>query len=331
MWMEERGGAINEERVPRGGRHRRRDARRRLPVLHRDARRRRPGRRRRPPRRRRRDAARRVARAGLSRAPLRLALVERTFHNVGVSDGGTQAIDRAASLLVRVVESERPLAVGELAADAGLPKSTTSRLLGALERQGLLARSGSRGGCVPGPVLRRYAGRDGVERLLELAAPALERLVGESGETVNLALPSPRGAEHVAQRDSVHFVGVTNWVGRCVPHHVAAGGKVFLAFGVVPLAAELERFTPKTIRDRGALERAARAGAAARLRHRRRRARARAGRDGGTCSRAGGEIVASSLDLGPDQPPHPRPHRAARAAPDRPGRPARPATRPRRL
>jgi IclR family transcriptional regulator, acetate operon repressor len=47
---------------------------------------------------------------------------------------GTQAIDRAAQLLVRVVESVQPPSVGELAQRAGLPKSTTSRLVGALER-----------------------------------------------------------------------------------------------------------------------------------------------------------------------------------------------------
>src|SRR5256885_428214 len=58
-------------------------------------------------------------------------------HMTTAAPTGTQAIDRAAQLLVRVVESQHPLAVGELAATAGLPKSTTSRLLGALERQGL--------------------------------------------------------------------------------------------------------------------------------------------------------------------------------------------------
>ena len=44
MWMEERAGLINEERAARGGRDRRRDARRGLPVLHGDARRRRASR-----------------------------------------------------------------------------------------------------------------------------------------------------------------------------------------------------------------------------------------------------------------------------------------------
>ena len=39
------------------------------------------------------------------------------------TETGTQAIDRAAELLARVVESHRPLGVGELAADTGLPKA----------------------------------------------------------------------------------------------------------------------------------------------------------------------------------------------------------------
>ncbi|MGZ4291439.1 MAG: helix-turn-helix domain-containing protein [Gaiellaceae bacterium] len=129
---------------------------------------------------------------------------------------GTQAIDRAAELLVRVVESHRPLGVGELAADTGLPKSTTSRLVGALERRGLVQRAGDRR-VAPGPVLLRFAHRDSSAGLVELAAPALRALATLSGETINLGVPTPLGVEHLAQEDSRHFVGGTNWVGRRVP------------------------------------------------------------------------------------------------------------------
>ncbi len=45
---------------------------------------------------------------------------------------GTQAIDRAAQLLVRVVEASQPPSIGELSEGSGLPKSTTSRLVSAL-------------------------------------------------------------------------------------------------------------------------------------------------------------------------------------------------------
>jgi IclR family transcriptional regulator, acetate operon repressor len=143
---------------------------------------------------------------------------------------GTQAIDRAAQLLVSVVESVRPPSVGELAQQAGLPKSTTSRLVGALERQGLVQRLGDRGRLTAGPVLLRYANRDVSSTLVELAAPSLHRLADASGETINLAVPGVDGVEHLAQEDTAHFVGVTDWVGRKVPFELAANGKVFLAF-----------------------------------------------------------------------------------------------------
>jgi len=144
---------------------------------------------------------------------------------------GTQAIERAAQLLVRVVESTEPPSIGELSQCAGLPKSTTSRLVSALERQGLVQRLGERGRLRPGPVLLRYASRDASQTLVELAAPSLRRLADASGETINLAVPGPGGVEHLAQEDTAHFVGVTDWVGRSVSFELAANGKCFLTFG----------------------------------------------------------------------------------------------------
>jgi DNA-binding IclR family transcriptional regulator len=154
---------------------------------------------------------------------------------------GTQAIDRAAQLLVRVVESPQPPSVGELAERAGLPKSTTSRLVSALERQGLVQRLGERGRLTAGPVLLRYAARDVSATLVELAQPALQRLADASGETINLAVPGPDGVEHLAQEDTAHYVGVTDWVGRRVPFEHAANGKCFLAWNTDADSPELRR------------------------------------------------------------------------------------------
>ncbi len=154
---------------------------------------------------------------------------------------GTQAIDRAAELLVRVVESHRPMGIGELAEGTGLPKSTTSRLVGALERRGLIQRAGDRR-VVPGPVLLRFAHRDTGASLVQLAMPSLRRLSELSGETINLGVPTPLGVEHLAQEDSRHFVGATNWVGRRVPYDTTANGKVLRAFST---------HEPSEIRARG--------------------------------------------------------------------------------
>ena len=156
------------------------------------------------------------------------------------AEHGTQAIDRAAELLVSIVESGRPLGVGELAEASGLPKSTTSRLVGALERRGLLQRAGDRR-VSPGPVLLRFAHRDSGESLVDLATSALLALAELSGETINLGVPTPLGVEHLAQQDTRHFVGGTNWVGRRVPYELTANGKVLRAFSAAPPATNEAR------------------------------------------------------------------------------------------
>ena len=75
-------------------------------------------------------------------------------------------------------------------------------------------------------MLLRFAHRDTSAALVELAAPALRALAELSGETINLGVPTPLGVEHLAQEDSRHFVGGTNWVGRRVPYESTANGKV---------------------------------------------------------------------------------------------------------
>src|SRR6187402_3210288 len=133
---------------------------------------------------------------------------------------GTQSIDRAAQVLVHVLETEEPPTVGGLSTRLGLPKSTASRLVGALERQGLIRRDGGGGQLVPGSVLQRYARREtGDAELVDIASDALDRLAQASGETINIGVPSLGAVELLDQRDSRHFLGSTNWVGRRVPAH----------------------------------------------------------------------------------------------------------------
>jgi IclR family transcriptional regulator, acetate operon repressor len=152
---------------------------------------------------------------------------------------GAQSIDRAAQLLVLVVEGDGASSVGELAERSGLPKSTVSRAISALERRGLLQRDGARRGVRPGPVLLGLARRGVPDAgLVDFAEPVLGALGEASGETINLAVPTPLGVEHLAQVDSRHFIGSTNWLGRRVAYSTTAVGKVFAAFGVAPRALE---------------------------------------------------------------------------------------------
>jgi len=196
--------------------------------------------------------------------------VEQDFHDDGRAFGaraggaaavsgpapGTQSIDRAGEMLARLLESDEPMSLRELADAADLPKSTASRLLTALERHGLVHQAGQRGKLEPGPAILRFAQRGGVERhLVELAELALEAVSQSSGETVNLSVPTPYGVDHLAQVDGRHFLGAGQWVGRRVDYHCTANGKVFLAFGAAELPpGRLARLTTDTVVSRAALD-----------------------------------------------------------------------------
>jgi DNA-binding IclR family transcriptional regulator len=167
---------------------------------------------------------------------------------------GTQAVDRAAALLVQVIDAPGPQSFGALTESAQLPKSTVSRLLNALERHALVERDRS-GAFRPGPVLARFARRSSTtDSLIEAAEPYLETLSRRTGETVNLAIPGHDVVEQVAQVDSRYMLGATNWVGLAVPFHCSALGKVFLAYGVVETPkGRLEQRGPRTLTTREAL------------------------------------------------------------------------------
>jgi len=161
---------------------------------------------------------------------------------------GAQAIDRAAQILVRLVESEAAVTLSGVMEETKLPKSTAARLLRALERNGLAQRRRG-GGFRPGPVLVDYARRDtSVGDLATLAWPYLERLGLSTGETTNIGIPTPGGVARLAQVDSTHPLGAGNWVGARIPIHASSMGKLFMAFGAAqPPFGRLARLGPGTI------------------------------------------------------------------------------------
>lgn len=168
---------------------------------------------------------------------------------------GTQAIDRAAEVLALVVRSEEPVTYTQVVEQTDLARSTVSRMLQALERNGLLER-GRDGRFRGGALFAQYAARfDRVESLAAAAEPALERVGEETGETVNLGVPSGDTVLHVAQVDSSYVLGATNWVDVVVPPHCSALGKVMYAYDALPMPrGRLESRTPQTLTSRKALE-----------------------------------------------------------------------------
>lgn len=167
---------------------------------------------------------------------------------------GTQAIDRASALFIHVIEATNPPLLSQLALAHELPKSTTSRLLGALEKQGLIQRDRA-GAYLPGSVLTRFARQRNHELDLSMKMrPVLEALAEKTGETANLAIAGNGYVEMIDQVDGRYLLGATNWVGTQVPYHCSALGKVMLAYGTVKIpVGRLERRTPRSITTRPSL------------------------------------------------------------------------------
>src|SRR3954451_2403746 len=147
----------------------------------------------------------------------------------------TRAVDRANALLALVVESDEPRTFTSLVDELGLAKSTTSRLLHALERNRLVRRD--RAGLFrPGALFAVYAAQhDTSQDLLDVAQVTLDEIGERTGETVNLAVARGDEVVQVAQVDASYLLGLTNWLDVSVPPHCSALGKVFYAYKVMTL------------------------------------------------------------------------------------------------
>ncbi|GGL31035.1 IclR family transcriptional regulator [Phycicoccus endophyticus] len=161
---------------------------------------------------------------------------------------GTQSVDRASDLVARVVRTPGPVTFSELAESSGLARSTTSRLLAALERAELLARD-EEGGWVPGGLFDLYATRRTDDELLvDAAASTMHALNERTGETVNLGVARRGTVVQIHQVEAVFYLGSRDWVGTDVPAHCSALGKVLYAFDALPVpGGALDRLTPRSV------------------------------------------------------------------------------------
>jgi IclR family transcriptional regulator, acetate operon repressor len=168
--------------------------------------------------------------------------------------GGTQAVDRAAALVDLVVRADDPVSFTELSDETGLARSTTSRLLAALERTDLIERDRS-GGYVAGPLFALHAAlHDPWPQVARLARPVLVELGARTGETVHLGVARGQGVVHVGQVESTFLLSARDWNQVDVPPHCSSLGKVLYAYGLLPMpVGRLERRTDRTVTTREAL------------------------------------------------------------------------------
>lgn len=172
---------------------------------------------------------------------------------------GTQSVTRAFAILKVFSDARREWTLADLARTLEFTKPTALRLLGVLEREGMVQRVRPGGSYRLGPRAIELGAL--AQRSIDLqtsARPELERLAWATGETTTLEMLT--GTE-ILVLDFVRGRRPGSWgeyVGARWPAHAAATGKVLLAAArlersesweqfLSATAGRLARCTPRTI------------------------------------------------------------------------------------
>jgi len=171
---------------------------------------------------------------------------------------GAQAALRAVRLLKLFSIERADMSLAELSFASGLNKTTTHRLLRALQSESLIERN---------PATSRYSLGAGLmalgvqalasSDLRRRVRPMLKYLARETGETATLEVPvedSMLVLDEVAGR---HMIAASGNVGTIWPFHATSTGKAYMAFdedGLDRLRDNLRPLTGKTLLTRESFE-----------------------------------------------------------------------------
>ncbi|MEO8198948.1 MAG: IclR family transcriptional regulator [Gemmatimonadota bacterium] len=183
--------------------------------------------------------------------------------NEGSRPTGTQAVARAFSILGAFGDANPEWGLADLSRSLGLTRTTTLRLLSALEREGMVSRYGVAGAYRLGPrAIELGALAQRSNTLHDAAHGELELLAHETGETTSLEVLVGSDVLILDEVQGRHKLSPAPVIGARWPAHAASTGKVLLAArrrgeGLIheeaPAAAPLIRLTPSTITSRARL------------------------------------------------------------------------------
>jgi DNA-binding IclR family transcriptional regulator len=151
-------------------------------------------------------------------------------------DGAVVAVERALALL-SAVSANGGLRLSDAGRELGLPASTVHRLLRSLEVSGFVSRGVGKRTYVPGPsMISLAADREAQEReVVRAAAPFLESLVNEFGETAHVVVQRGPRVRFIAGAESKRAIRAGLRIGIEYPAHCISGGKAMLALVPEPV------------------------------------------------------------------------------------------------
>ncbi|QOI57315.1 glyoxylate bypass operon transcriptional repressor IclR [Rouxiella badensis] len=155
-----------------------------------------------------------------------------TTASASTASGQVQSLTRGLKLLEYIAEAQGSVALTDLAQQAGLPNSTTHRLLTTMQQQGFVRQVGDLGLWTIGSHAFVVGSSFLQSRnLLAMVHPMLRRLMEESGETVNLAVldHSDYQAIIIDQVQCNALMRMSAPIGGKLPMHASGAGKAFLS------------------------------------------------------------------------------------------------------
>lgn len=175
------------------------------------------------------------------------------------STSPVQSVDRALNIL-EILAERTEAGVTEIAEIIGVHKSTISRLIDALVRRGLVEQVSDRGKFRLGIGLIRLAGAASAQLDSVIQArPIAKDLANKFGETVNIATLDGTEVLYLDQVVGPNTLSMRTWVGKRVPAHATATGKVLTAWLPESIRIEVRpkkwtKFAKNTITDFKSLE-----------------------------------------------------------------------------
>lgn len=141
--------------------------------------------------------------------------------------GGIQVIARASAIMRALVAQPQGLSLASIAHSVGLPRSTVQRIIGALETEDLVeALPGS--GYRLGPGLHQLILQAHGD-IISIVRESLEQLGESLGETVAVSCVRGQQSNVIIQVTGESELRVVIPLGRSLPMHATADGKVLLS------------------------------------------------------------------------------------------------------
>lgn len=168
-------------------------------------------------------------------------------------------IDRLLDILLLFQDGTEAWSIEQIAQKLDLPKSTSYRLVRALEERGFLERAGHSQHRLGSVFIRLSRVALNSSRDIRLMAlPSMKRIAEAVQESVSLMRLMNRQVVCIESIEGQHALRVSIKPGRMQPLHAGASSRVLLAF--LPedswdryLEFPLERFTTTTVTDRNSL------------------------------------------------------------------------------